>query len=178
MSSTGRRRGGQSQDGRLGHIRSNVGNLQIGRTEVVAPLRDAVRLVDGQQADFHSAQGLDKLVGLKTFRRDIEEFQTAVCRLVISQFQLIGVHAGIDGRRRDAFLHKMRHLVLHQRDEGRDDEAETVHSLSGHYRVDDILLQWAETGIVPILLQYGSGLDTHSINSITRVALATPTSHP
>ena len=39
-------RGGQSQDRSIGHIGSDVGDFQIRRTKVIAPLRDAVRLVD------------------------------------------------------------------------------------------------------------------------------------
>ena len=47
-------------------------------------------------------------------------------RLIISQLQGIGMHTGIDGRSRNAFIHKMRHLVFHQRNERRDDQAKAI----------------------------------------------------
>ena len=191
-----RRRGGQGQYGSLGDIGTDVGNLQVGRSEVVAPLRDAVRLVDGQQTDFHLLQCLDEGIGLQAFRRDIKELQSTVSGLVVGQLQCIGVHARIDGCRRDAFVDEVRHLVFHQRNEGRDDDAEAVHGhrrhletdalaatrrqqrervVPSHHRVDDVLLQRAEAGIAPILLQYGTGDGGHTI-SISRFRFAIGTS--
>ena len=169
----GSSRGGQSQHWGLRHIRTDIGNLQIRRTEVITPLRDTVRLVDSQEADLHPAQGFDELVGLKAFGRDIEELQPAKGRLVIGQFQGIGVHAGIDGCGVYPFCHKMRHLVLHQGNERCDDQTEALHRhgrhletdalaatrgqqrervLPRHHRVHDVFLERTETGIAPILL--------------------------
>ena len=83
------------------------------------------------------------------------------------------MQAGIDGRGRYALVDEMCHLVFHQRNEGCDDEAETVHGhrrhletdalaatrrqqgegiLARHHRVNDVLLEGAEVGIAPVLL--------------------------
>ena len=93
------------------------------------------------------------------------------------------MHSRIDSRCRNAFIYKVCHLVLHQCDERRDDKAQTFHRhgwhleanalaatrgqqrkriLPCHHRVHDVLLKRTETGIAPILLQYGSGGGGHN----------------
>ena len=50
-------RSGEGQHGDVGRERlADLGNAEVGGPEIVAPLRDAVTLVDGQQADVHGAE--------------------------------------------------------------------------------------------------------------------------
>ena len=51
---------------------------QILRPEVVAPLRDAMRLVDGEKIDRDFAHGGDDVVAQQPFRRNIEKPERAV----------------------------------------------------------------------------------------------------
>ena len=48
--------GGQRQDWGLGKLGSYLGDSQVGGAEIVAPLRDAVRLVHHDQAESHLRQ--------------------------------------------------------------------------------------------------------------------------
>ena len=50
MTSVGRR-GGQREHGRIAERLDGVADLEEGRSEIVAPLRDAVRFVDHEQID-------------------------------------------------------------------------------------------------------------------------------
>ena len=175
-------RSGKGQDRCLGHIGPDIDNLQIRRTKVITPLRDAMRLIDSQKTDLHLFHRLHKITGLKTFRRDIEELQPAIGCLIISQFHFIRMHPRRDGRRRNAFRHKMSHLVLHQRNKWRDDKTKTIHShrrnlktdafsasrgqkcqcvTTRHHRIDNVFLQGTETGITPKTLQYGTSKYRH-----------------
>ena len=52
-------------------ILTNVGYLKKRRTEIVAPLRNAVRFVDHNQAQRHHAKLVDKRFGGEPFRRHV-----------------------------------------------------------------------------------------------------------
>ena len=66
-------RGGsrQCQHGDIRMDVADVGNFEIGRSEVVAPLRDAVCLVDSDEAHLHVAQLGLKQAAAQAFGRDI-----------------------------------------------------------------------------------------------------------
>ena len=52
----GRCGGSECQDRNVGQVAANVGNCEIGRAEIVAPLGYAMCFVDGDEAHFHVAQ--------------------------------------------------------------------------------------------------------------------------
>jgi 3-hydroxyacyl-CoA dehydrogenase len=54
-------------------IGSDVGNLQVGGTEVVTPLRHAMGFVDGNHPHFHLSEVLDETPLAQPLGRDIEE---------------------------------------------------------------------------------------------------------
>ena len=60
--------GGEGEDGHFRKILPYFGNFEIGRTEVVAPLGDAVGLVHGQHLHGHPLQVDTEQVGLEPFR--------------------------------------------------------------------------------------------------------------
>ena len=70
-------RGGGCQ-GQTGHIGTQqfaqFADKQIRRTEVIAPLRDAMRLIHHKQRDVEGAQFVAKPLPCKSFGRHIEEF--------------------------------------------------------------------------------------------------------
>ena len=116
--------GGRQRDAR--HVRVALvqdGELEVFRAEVVAPLRDAMRLVDGEEGEA-VALGLGQQAGeigrQQPLRRDVEQIQFAVREGALGA---VGLHcrlAGMDAGGAHAGLEQRRHLVLHQRDEGRN----------------------------------------------------------
>ena len=119
-----RRRGRGRRDDRLrAEPARRVGEAEVVGPEVVAPLRDAVRLVDDEEADRHLAQRLEEPGRGEALRRDVEQPQLAGARAVEHRAVGLGVLLGVDERDRaaDAPLERL-DLVLHQRDERRDDD--------------------------------------------------------
>ena len=167
--------GGKCEDGSVGEELAEERNLQIRRTEVVAPLRDAVRLIDGDEADAGVSYLGDEKFGGESFGRDIEQLVgTEDAVLERHQYLVVG-HAGIYCRRFDATSPQVLHLVFHQCNERRDNEAQAFRSQCWHlkrYRLsascrhqaegvaslsdalDDVELYAAEVVVVPISPQY------------------------
>ena len=75
-----------------------VGEPEVVGPEVVAPLRDAVRLVDDEQADPGRAQLLDEPRRGEALRRDVEQPQVAAHRRVERRAVGRGVLLGVDHR--------------------------------------------------------------------------------
>ncbi len=169
------RRGGrrQRQNRHRREELPNFGNSEVRRAEIIAPLGNAVRLIHRQQGDLHRLQTLPEVSGRQAFGRDVEEFHLAGLRFVQGGFRVVGEHAGVDGLRPDAPLVQILDLVLHQGDEGRDDEAKSpAHKPrylvcdglpsagrhkservpAGEDGADDVLLQRTEIVVAPIAL--------------------------
>ncbi len=118
-------RGGGGGEGR--HLRDaqlvdEFPDAMVIRPEVMAPLADAVRLVDHEEGGTPPQDRLAELPGAQPLGRDVEQLQLAgepapdhlppVCRR----------EGAVEERRRDATSLEGIHLVLHQRDEWRNDE--------------------------------------------------------
>ena len=122
--------GGERNHGCRANLVDDGPDAAVLRTEVVAPLRDTVRLVDGIERHFHRAQELHVVLFRQALRRHIEQLGAPAAD--------VGLHL-VDGRLgerrveevgRALVLAQVRdevHLVLHQRDEGRDDDGHAVH---------------------------------------------------
>ena len=99
------------------------GQLEVVRPEVVSPLGHAVRLVDGEQRDLGPVQQAYRGLGLQPLRGQVQQVQLA------GQQRVLGGPAlgRVLGRVQEAGPHAQRgqrvHLVLHQRDQRRDDHA-------------------------------------------------------
>ena len=91
--------------------------LLVFRPEIVAPLRDAMGLVDGEQADPAAIQNVEEPVGQKPFRRHVDEVEVPRLDAPLNGARLVIRNAGIQRRRRDSELAQRLDLVLHQRDE-------------------------------------------------------------
>ncbi len=126
----GRGRGRERNQGRSPDFIDDRTDTPVLRTEIVAPLRDAVRLVDGIERNLDFAQ-----------KRHVVLFgQGLGCK--VKQLGLAGQHVGThlrDGRLVERRIEKMsdarigrKHphgvdLILHQRDQRRDDDRNPVH---------------------------------------------------
>ena len=122
-----RRRRGRGHERLRAQPARRVGEAEVVRAEVVAPLRDAVRLVDDEQADAGGAQRLGEARRREALGRDVEQAHLtgggprqggAIGRRV-----LLGVD---DGRAPGSDPLEPLDLVLHQRHERRDHHGEVV----------------------------------------------------
>ena len=121
-----RRRGRRRGDDRLrAEPARGVGEPEVVGPEVVPPLGHAVRLVDHEQADPGVADALEEPGRGEPLGRDVEQPQVtargALERPAVGRRVLLGVdQADVAGRDPLDRLH----LVLHQRDQRRDDDRE------------------------------------------------------
>ena len=139
--------------------------LQVIRSEVMPPLGHAVGLVNGEQRNVHTPQqGQRALLG-QAFRGDVQQVQLAPVQGLFHLADLGRAQGGIEVTRVYAQLAQGVHLVLHQRDQGRNDHpatrareggnlvAQGFAAAGGHQDqgvaapdqgVDDLVLGWAE----------------------------------
>jgi hypothetical protein len=123
--------GGEGGDGHGGEVLPQAREEEVVGAELVAPLRDAVRLVDGKEADADLFQFLQERVEGEALRGRVEEVQVARVEIVRNGAsfgrRLRRVHEG----RAQAVLAGPVHLVLHERDEGADDDAAAGKKVGG-----------------------------------------------
>ena len=98
----------------------DLAQAQIFRAEIVAPLRDAMRLVDGEKIDLSLPQGGDRVVAQQPFGRDVEKPQRSLVEATRDPPAFVGIGRGIEARRLDAGLAQLGDLVAHQRDQRRN----------------------------------------------------------
>ena len=99
-------------------------DTQIGRSEIVAPLRDAVCFVHGDHAYRQFQEAFAEGFALQAFGRDVEEMVGTELTVVEGYALLVVRHTGVDGSGVDAPFTQILDLVLHQGDEGCDYEAQ------------------------------------------------------
>ncbi len=104
-----------------------IAELEVIGTEVVAPVADAVRLVDRDERYRQAHQHLfDEALRCQPLRRDVEQLEIAGERAFFAATVLIGRQVRRQVGRGDAARVERLHLVGHQRDERRDDERDAV----------------------------------------------------
>ena len=157
---------GQRYARHAGIVGGDRGELAILGAKIVAPLADAVRLVDGDERDIDTLHHRLEAGKHKALRGDIEQVELAGLEVAEGAGGLFRRDRGVERRGVDASLSQRLDLVAHQRDERRDDDADALagegrdleaHRLAGaggeqHHRVatagdvaDNILLLAAET---------------------------------
>ena len=122
----GVRRGGERHRLHAAERRLHGAQRGIFGAEVVAPLRDAVRLIDRQQRDLGLFQKIDRVRFQQTFRRHIDEAQFAARDLIEDRPVFRRIVRRVERRRGDAIAAQLRHLIAHQRDERRHHDGEAV----------------------------------------------------
>ncbi len=83
-------RGRESQHGDAGNPLAQLGDPQVGGAEVVAPLGDAVGLIDGEKRYVHSLHPQAEGLGCEPFGSDVEEFHVAIDAVVQVDVDLSG----------------------------------------------------------------------------------------
>ena len=165
---------GKGDHGSGGEQFPEPGQFPVLGPEVVAPFRDAVRLVDCDQPDRGGGKGIKK-PGLHAFlRRDKQDMKPARIHLRLDPGALPVVERAVEGGSRDPPGIEVVHLVFHERDERRDDHgeaaevqgrqlvAERLPAPGGHDRervvtlkdrCDDRFLVRQECGIAPVFFE-------------------------
>ena len=106
---------------------------QVGvfRPERRAPLRDAMGLVDGEQRQRKPRERRQHPVGHQPFRGHVEEPRLPFRGALPGGDVLRPAVAGVDAVRCNTGEPQRRHLVLHQRDQRRHHDRQTVHDQRG-----------------------------------------------
>ena len=121
----GRRRG-QRHHRRIGEARPQLGQVAVVGAEVVAPLADAVRLVDGDEADGQGLQEPPESGRAHPLGRGVENPQTAGERRLLHAPKLVEAERAVDEGGGDAVRAQRVHLVLHQRDKRRHHQGQAA----------------------------------------------------
>ena len=104
----------------------DLAQAQIFRAEIVAPLRDAMRLVDGEQIDLSPPQGGDRVVAHEPLGRDVKKPERSLVEAARDPPAFVGIGRGIEARRLDTGLAQLGDLVAHQRDQRRNHKREAA----------------------------------------------------
>jgi len=120
----GRGRGGEQQHLLDAELALIVGQLEVIRAEVVAPLGNAVRFVDHQQGDRYLGDEVSEALVLQALHRDHQNLQLAAACAVHHLHALLTALRRVDARCRDAMGMQEGQLILHQRQQRRDDQGQ------------------------------------------------------
>ena len=120
---SGRRGCGQREDGRVPQSFDRGLQREVRRPEIVSPLRHAVRFVDHDDVDRVPADRVDELrVVRETLRRRQHELRAPLADRLERCGRLTAAERAVHLRGVDSRLRQLVGLILHQRDERRDDE--------------------------------------------------------
>ena len=102
------------------------GQAQVVGAEVVAPLRDAVRLVDREQVDAPLRERLEEDVRAEALRRAVDDPRRPAANLLEGPPRRLGAHPRGDHRHRVTGCGEPLPLVVHQRDQRADDDRQVL----------------------------------------------------
>ena len=100
--------------------------LEVLGPEVVAPLRDAVRFVDSEEGDADPVEQRQRAIAHQAFGGDVEEVERARAGVGLDRPDFVESKRRVQVRSAHARLPQRLHLVLHQCDQRRDDDRDTV----------------------------------------------------
>ena len=120
-------RGGGEGDGLYAaERRLNSPERRVFRTKIMAPLRDAVRLVDREQRDLGAREQAERFRLHQAFGRHIDETQFTARDALEHRTVLGGIVRRVKRRRGDAVAAELRHLVAHERNQRRHHDGDAV----------------------------------------------------
>ena len=174
------RGGGRQRQHPLGPAKlGEAGQPQIIGPEVVAPFRNAVGLIDGEQRDRRPLDHLAETLVDEPFGGDVQQPQPARADLVHHGAVFVQVEGRIEPPRRDAAGRQGVDLVLHQGDQRRDDQRQARQHqgrqlvaerfaaaggkdgrrrFAGQQMPDHLALSRFEVGKAEVLTQHGQGV--------------------
>ena len=98
----GRRRRGEGEHPGGAQLARALRELEVVGTEVVTPLRDAVRLVDGEERDLHARELGHEALVVEALGRHVEQAELAAAQSLGDVAHLREREARVDARRRNA----------------------------------------------------------------------------
>ena len=117
--------GCQCQDWYAGQQFAYFGYLQIGWTEIVAPLRYAVAFIYRNHTDSHLLQFGAEDFCIEPFGRNIEKLEIAEYAVLQCDDDFLPAHARVDGKCLDSSLFQVLYLVFHEGNQRGDDQAKS-----------------------------------------------------
>ena len=124
--------GGQRQAGGLREALAHLGQLAVLGAEVVAPLGDAVGFVDGQQVDFHAGKQIEQARGQECLGGHVKQAHRAIPHPGHVLLVFVRLERTIEEKGRNAGRAQLLDLILHQRDEWRDNHGQTIEQQCGN----------------------------------------------
>ncbi|MCZ7572419.1 MAG: hypothetical protein M5U01_28025 [Ardenticatenaceae bacterium] len=112
--------------------RAGGGDVQVIGSKVVAPLGDTVRLIHRQQADSDLSQSLLESDAAQPFRRHVGQAERPGRQGAQAAGPLGNRESAVDSGGRDAAAGQTIHLVLHQRNQRRDDQGQAGETKRGN----------------------------------------------
>ena len=129
---TGRRRGGRQREHRhAGEPLSHRREATVRRPEVVSPLTDAVRLVDGDETDAGGRQAAEQ-AALQSLRRGVHEFAASLGQQRQMLMPLGRGERRVHQHRGEPSASQPLDLVRHERDQRRHDEDHAAEDARGN----------------------------------------------
>ena len=119
-------RGGEGDARHVGPALGELGEGEVVGAEVVAPLRDAVRLVDREQGDAAALEEPLGGLGVEPLGCDVEQVELAGQVGALDLGPLGRLLAGVEVGGAHAVAHEGVDLVVHERDEGRHHHARAL----------------------------------------------------
>ncbi len=114
--------GGKSGDGTIRKMHSQPAQLPVFRAKFMAPLGDAVGFINGEESDRDPLQPVNGIGPRQPLRRKIEQTIFALGCLAYDLGLLLTGQRTVQHRSRNSHLRQLRRLVLHQRNQRRDDD--------------------------------------------------------
>ena len=168
---------GEGRDRAVRKMSAQAAELAVFRPELVAPFRNAMRFVNREEQNRHALQPVDGVLARQPLRGKIQETISARARLLDHSRLLHRRNRTVQQRRWNSHLAELRHLIFHQRDQGRDDDdglvrrhcrgqlvAQRFSASRGHddagvaacqQAAHDTFLQGAERVVSPVAAQRG-----------------------
>jgi hypothetical protein len=115
---------GQRHQRRRGKALLQNAERLVVTAKIVAPLRDAMRLVDREEGDPAPAQHVEAMRHHQAFGRHVEEVERPVADRTLDRPGIARRQSGIERGGAHTGLPQGVDLVLHQRDQGRDDDSD------------------------------------------------------
>ena len=122
----------------------------VRRPEVIAPLADAVCLVDGKKGHAARRGDLEETRVVQALGRDVHEHERAGRHAVQDVGLFCAGKRRVEAACRDTALAQGSHLICHERDQGRDDHREASRALGkrdgGHLVADRLARRGGHDG--------------------------------
>src|SRR6266446_2376771 len=116
--------GGEGGDGAVRKNLAQTAELAVLRAEFMAPLGNAVGLVDGEKGNGEALQPVHRAAERNALRRQIEQLVFAGGGLLEDMGALVRGSGGVQAGSGNAHLEELRDLVLHQGDEWGDEDGD------------------------------------------------------